>query len=150
MIDSIVMDVSIEEIIAPQAAAQTAVNLNSAPIFVGDCEGFAIMAAIGTIAPTGTVGFKLKQGDLADGSDLQDVAGSALASMGDTDDNKSFLSEVVRSRGKYVSPNITRGTANSDVRGVWILKYKKRVSPVVQGAKIFAAKQLGSPANGTA
>lgn len=144
--DSILADMQIEEIIPPQAAGQTSVNLDTAPVFVGDCEAFAIMAAIGTIAAGGVVGFKLRQGDLANGGDLADISGSALANMADTDDNKSFITEVIRCRNKYVSPSIARTVANSDVRGVWIIKYGKRVRPATQGAKVFASVQLGSPA----
>lgn len=148
-LQSLLNDVSIEQIIAPQAAGVTAVNLNSAPVFTGDCEAFAILTAVGTILATGTVDQKLKMGDLSDGSDLADIAGSAMTQMVAADTGKSFLVEVVRSRFKYVSPNITRATANSDIRGVWILKFGKRVTPVVQGSNIKAAKALASPAVGT-
>lgn len=146
---SLVDDAVFEEIIGPAAAAQTLVALNSAPAFVGDCEAFAIMAAVGTIAPTGTVDFKLKHGDAADGGDLADVKGSALAQMIDTDDNKSFLSGVIRPIKPYISPNLTRGTANSDIRGVWLIKYGVRVRPVTQGTKIKDSETLGSPLSGT-
>lgn len=147
---SILNDVSIEQIVAPVAAGQTAVNNNSAPVFTGDCEAFAILTAVGTIVSTGTVDQKLKMGDASDGSDLQDVEGSAMTQLQSADTGKSLLVEVIRSRFKYVSVNIARGTANSDIRGVWIMKFGKRVTPVAQGANIKYSKALGSPALGTA
>jgi len=147
---SLVDDAVFSQIIDPAAAAQTLVSLNSGPAFVGDCEAFAILAAIGGIAATGTVDFKLKHGDLVGGGDLADAEGSALTQMTATDDNKSFLSGVIRPRKAYVSPNITRATADSDVRGVWLIKYGMRVTPVTQGLMIKDSESLGSPASGTA
>lgn len=147
---SLIDDCEVSQIVDPVAAGTSLVSMNSGPAFVGDCERFAILAAVGAIAPTGTVDMKLKHGDASNGGDLADVEGSAMTQMVDTDDNKFFLSGIIRPTKAYISPNLTRGTANSDIRGVWLLKYGKRIRPVTQGAMCKASKSLGSPASGTA
>lgn len=151
-IRSVVDDCEIARILNAVAAGTGAVSpqsVNSAPVFVGDCEAFVIIALIGAIVSTGTVAFKLQHGDLADGTDLADVEGSALTQMGDADDNKMFVSEVFNPIKNYVNPVFTRATANGTVDGVIILKFGKRVRPVAQGATVKAAESLGSPASGT-
>lgn len=140
----------LDQIIGPQAAAQTLVSLNNAPVDVSDCEGFEIITLVGTIATGGTVDQKLKHGDLSDGSDLADVEGSAMLQMNDADDNKMWRTGVLNPTKKYISPNITRGTANSDIRGVLLIKYGLKRSGMPQESEVKQAKTLGAPPSGTA
>ena len=110
------------------------------------------MVLIGAMAASAVAAFKLQHGNLADGSDLADVEGSALPSMGDTDDNKMWVSEVIRRRPgfKYINPVVTKSGGKVTIDGMLIIKYGKRVRPVTQEATVKAAEQLGSPASGTA
>jgi len=154
-IDSLIDDCVFKRIMNAQGAASTGsvspYSVDSAPVDVSDCEAFVIQVLIGAMAASAVAAFKLQHGNLADGSDLADVEGSALTSMGDTDDNKMWVSEVIRPRPgfKYINPVVTRSGGNVTVDGMVIIKYGKRVRPVTQDATVKAAKQLGSPASGT-
>lgn len=139
----------LDQIIGPVAAGLTLVSNNSAPIYVGDCQGFEIITLVGSIADTGTVDQKLKHGDLADGSDLADVKDSAMTQMTTADDNKIWRTAVLKPEKAYISPNITRGTANSDIRAVLLIKHGLMKSGMAQESEVKQAKTLGSPISGT-
>lgn len=154
MIDSLYSDAVFKRIMNAQAASSSGsvspYSIDSAPVDVSDCEAFAIVVMIGAMASSAVAAFKLQHGDDAAGGDLADVEGSALTSMADTDDNKMWVSEVIRPRKKYINPVVTKSGGNVTIDGMLIIKYGKRVRPVSQDATVKAAEQLGSPASGTA
>ncbi len=149
-IDSLLTDCNFERILNAQAPGSSGTVAPAAAVDVSKYEAYMIMVSIGAIVSGGAAAFKLQHGDLANGSDLADVEGSALTPMADTDGNKMFLSEVIRPLKNYVLPVVTRSGANVTVEGMWLIGYGKRgVKPVTQGSTVKSSKQLGSPLSGT-
>lgn len=154
-IDSLFTDCVFKRILNAQSPASSGAispqAVSSAPIDVGEFEALAVLVVIGAIAASGVAAFKMQHGDLANGSDLADIEGSALTPMGQDDDNKMFLSEIIRPRKRYLNPVVTPSGGNVTVEAMIIIGYGKRgVRPVTQDATVKAAEQLGSPASGTA
>jgi Flp pilus assembly CpaE family ATPase len=135
---------------AMNAIAAGTTNQNSSVIDMQGFEGVAFVAAFGALTATAVTGIKVQQGTLADGSDMADLAGSALA-IPDTDDNKLLVTDVYRPIERYVRLVVTRGTANAVIDSVSALQYSSRVKPTTQDSATVSGSELSiSPAEGTA
>lgn len=108
-------------------------------------EGVQFIALFGALTPNQATSLKVQQGDLADGSDMADLAGSAHTALADADGNKCLVTDVFRPQKRYVRPVVTRGTANAVIDGVIALQYSPRVKPVTNGLTVKATKLLVSP-----
>jgi hypothetical protein len=124
-------------------------NQNSSVIDMAGFEGISFIAAFGTLTSTAVTGIKVQQGTLANGSDMVDLAGTALA-IPDTDSNKLLASDIYRPTKQYVRLVVTRGTANAVIDGVNALQYKGRIRPNTQDATVSGTETWVSPAEGTA
>src|SRR5574343_348087 len=65
-----------------------------------DYSSIAFITQVGTIASGGTVKVKIQHGDLANGSDMADIAGSGV-DLADTDDNKRVCHEIYHGTKRY-------------------------------------------------
>lgn len=124
-------------------------NQNGSVIDMSGFEGVMFIAAFGALTATAVTGIKVQQGVLADGSDMADLTGSALA-IADTGSNKLLATDVYRPQERYVRLVVTRGTANAVIDGVTAVQYSPRVSPTTQDTTVAASEQLISPAEGVA
>jgi hypothetical protein len=71
-------------------------NQNGAVIDMSGFEGVQFVALFGALTPNQVTSLKVQQGNLADGSDMADLAGSAHAALADTDANKCLVTEFFR------------------------------------------------------
>lgn len=100
---------------APAAAGTTAVN--GVVVDTLGNESIAFLVHFGAITATAVTTVKVQTGDMADGSDMADVVGSAVT-VPDTASNKVVMSaELHRPRKRYARYVVTRVTANSVVNG---------------------------------
>lgn len=131
---------------APVAAGQTTVTGTTI-----DTQGFedvTIKAKLGTITSTGVATLKAAHGDAANGSDKQDIEGSAVVAT-DADSNKYLAIEIHRPRHRYITPILTRETANVVVEGIEVILSGASHTPVAQ-PEIAADVALNGPDTGDA
>ncbi len=113
-------------------------------------EGVQFVALFGALTAGQVTSLKVQQGNLADGSDMADLAGNAHAALADTDANKCLVTDVFRPQKRYVRAVVTRGTANAAIDGVIALQYGSRVKPTTNDSTVKATKLLISPDEGVA
>lgn len=140
--------------------SETKVVLVSAPVAAGttlvtgttiDMLGFkGIMgiAKLGDVTATALPHFQVFHGDLANGSDAVQLAGTAAqAAAGASDqDNKFMIVDVEHPMKRYITFKLARTTANVVVEGILAILYKARDVPVTQGADVLDADGLYNPA----
>jgi hypothetical protein len=134
-------------VINAQAAGIT--NVNSSVIDMAGYEGVQFTALFGTITTTAVTGIKVQQGNQSDGSDMTDLAGTALA-IPDTASNKVLISEIYKPTKRYVRLVVTRGTANAVIDGVLAQQFGARVNPPTNDSSVAATEYWVSPAEGIA
>jgi hypothetical protein len=113
-------------------------------------EGVQFIALFGALNSNQVTSVKVEQGNLPDGSDMADLAGSLHTALADADGNKCLVTDVFRPQERYVRAVVTRGTANAAIDGVIALQYGARVKPVMNDATVKATKLLVSPDEGVA
>lgn len=141
----------VDEMKFSNAVAATAAGTTEIDCGLLDTQGFlnnAVMVLPGAIVSGAATSVKWKHGDLADGSDLMDVAGSGLTIL-DTHDGGIFVSEIVKPLKRYAKAEILRATQNATIdRAVYIQGRAFRV-PVTQDATVKGTEILFSPVDGT-
>ncbi len=141
---------SIKVIRALNSVAAGTTPRNGSVIDMSGFEGVQFIALFGALTPNQVTSLKVQQGNLADGSDMADLAGSLHTALTDADGNKCLVTDVYRPQKRYVRAVVTRGTANAIIDGVIALQYSTCVKPVTNDATVKAAKLLVSPDEGIA
>ena len=118
---------------------------NGSVIDMSGFEGVQFIALFGALTATQVTSLKVQEGNLADGSDMADLAGSPHTALGDADGNKCLVTDVFRPQKRYVRSVVTRGTANAVIDGVIALQYSPRLKPVTNDSTVKATKLLVSP-----
>ncbi|MDG3003242.1 hypothetical protein [Paludisphaera mucosa] len=135
--------VGIDVAIDPVAAGAT--DANGKVIDTLGYESIAFAINIGTITSTAVTGLKIQSGALANGSDMADVAGSAVA-IADTQSNKvAWSAEVHRPSKRYVRVVVTRATANAVVAGGVAILGRAGYQPAAAGANQAATTPAVPP-----
>lgn len=141
-------DVKKTRVMAAQAAGTTSVEGEISDM--SGFEGIQYDALYGTLSSGAVTGLKVQQGDLPDGSDMDDLEGSAQ-SIAEARDNDVLCTDIYRPTKRYVRPVVTRSTGNAVIDGVMATQYGARVRPVTHdSATIAGAECLASPPEGTA
>jgi hypothetical protein len=135
---------------ALNSVAAGTMNQNGSVIDMTGFEGVQFIALFGALTATQVTSLKVQQGDLADGSDMADLAGSLHTALADTDGNKCLVTDLFRPQKRYVRAVVIRGTANAVIDGVVALQYSARVQPVTNDSTVKASKLLVSPDEGIA
>ena len=141
---------SVKVIRALNGVAAGTSSQNGAVIDMSGFEGVQFVALFGALTPNQVTGLKVQQGNLTDGSDMADLAGSAHIALADADANKCLVTEVFRPQERYVRAVVIRGTANAVIDGVIALQYSSRTKPTTNDTTVKATKLLISPDEGTA
>ena len=128
------------------AAGQTVVT--GATVDTAGFSDVLIKCKLGAITATGTATLKAAQGNAADGSDKADIEGSAVVAT-DADGNKFLCIEIHRPQERYITPILTRATANVVVEGIEVLLSNPSHVPVVQ-TSVADSVALNGTAEGTA
>ncbi len=128
------------------AAGQTLVT--GATVDTQGFEDVLIKCKLGAITATGTATLKAAQGNAADGSDKADLEGSAVTAT-DADGNKYLIIEIHRPQERYITPILTRATANSVIESIEVLLSNPSHVPLVQ-TSVAKSVALITPAEGVA
>jgi hypothetical protein len=123
---------------------------NGSVIDMSGFEGVQFVALFGALTATQVTSLKVQQGDLSDGSDMADLAGSLHTALADTDGNKCLVTDLFRPQKRYVRAVVTRGTANAVIDGVIAIQYSSRVEPTTNDTTVKSTKLMVSPEAGTA
>ncbi len=133
------------------AVAAGITDQNSTVLDMQGYDGVMFVAAFGTLTATQVTSIKAQQGALPDGSDMIDLAGTAVGPLADADGNKCLVLDVYRPQERYVRCVVDRGIANAVIDGIIAVQYSARLMPTVHDATTIAASELQvSPAEGTA
>lgn len=112
-------------------------------------EGFRMTLGMGAIVDGGVQSVKIQQGNLADGSDMADLADSKIDIL-DSSDNKIVQSDIYRPTDKYSRVVVSRATQNSEIDFCLIDFYALRLLPPTLDTTVQTVETLASPLEGTA
>lgn len=129
-----------------QAAAQTVIT--GITIDTQGYQDVTILAHMGAITATGTATLKAAQGNLPDGSDKNDLKGSGVV-ITDANANKAIAIQIHRPTKRYITPILSRATANSAVVAITVFLSSPAQVPVTQ-TYIVAKNALSGPDEGAA
>jgi len=132
--------------ITPTAGAAGTTTVNGTPVDMNGQDGVLFVVQMGTIAPGAVTSIKAQQDTVVGMGAAADIAGSGITVL-DTDDDKTFLLEIIRPTKQFVRVVVVRGTAAATVSAV-NLQYGAALMPVTHGANV-TAKRLVGPAEGT-
>ena len=135
-------------LVAAGAAAAAQTVITGTTIDTQGYQDVTVIAHLGAITATGTATLKVAQGNAADGSDKADLAGSAVASN-DTQSNKALAVGIHRPTKRYITPILTRATANSALVLLEVILSSPSQVPVTQ-TYIVVRKELNGPDEGSA
>jgi len=111
--------------------------------------GIVFKIAFGTITSGAVTSFKVQQGNIANMSDAEDIAGSAQTVL-DTNDNKIFISSFMRPYKRYLRLVTSRATQNAVVDYLEVILYAPADVFVTQDATVAGYEQFNGSAAGTA
>jgi hypothetical protein len=118
-----------------------------------DMSGFdAVLFEVlfGTLTATQVTSIKAQAGNLANGSDMSDIAGTSTGPLADADSNKMLVLDLIRPAGyRYVRLVIVRGTANAVVDGAVATQYYSKKMPETDDTTVSARKTVQFSALGT-
>lgn len=141
-------EVKISDAITPTNGAAGTTDITGTVIDMLGFEGVLMIVRMGAITANAVTSIKAQQGQLSNGGDLADLAGTAQT-IADTDDEKVYYIDVFRPQERYVAVFVDRGTANAVVSSAVYLQYGARKEPVTHGSNIYGETWV-SPAEGTA
>lgn len=117
--------------VANGAAAAGTSDVEGSTIDTQGFEDVTIIANLGTVTSTGVPALKAQGGDEDNGSDAAAIDG-AVAIGDDTDSNKSLAVQIHRPRERYITPLLTRTTANVAVENIIVILHNASHVPVDQ------------------
>jgi len=98
-----------------------------------DMQGFESVigeCCLGTLTATQTTALKAQAGNVANGSDMADLAGAVTPNAADADSNKVLVLEVVKPTNfRYVRFVVVRGTANAVIDSVVATQFCSHKQP---------------------
>lgn len=119
------------------ATAAGTTNINGTVLSMVGFDAVQFVAALGTLTANQVTKLKAQVGQLADGSDMADLAGAATAAMADADSNKLLVLDVIAPTGyKYIRCVVVRGTANAVIDSVVAQQYLADNKPVTQSSTV--------------
>ena len=125
---NVVLNSKRTRVVNSTAAGTTAINGS-----ILDMQGFETVVGeclLGALTATQVTSLKAQAGNLANGSDMADLAGAVTANAADADSNKLLVLEVVKPTAfRYLRFVVNRGTANAAVDGVVATQYATHKGP---------------------
>lgn len=125
-------------------AAQTAVT--GATIDTAGCESVRFLAVLGDVTDGSVLTLKAQSGSQSNGSDATDITGCATTAFtagASNADGKIISLDVVKPTKRYVTPVLTRTTANAVVAAIVAELYGYRKAPPAGGDVISEAVKQG-------
>lgn len=138
----------------PDASGWTVVagtsNVNSDIVDTAGFDGVRFIVGFGAITSGAATSIKVQQGAAAAMGDAADLAGTSVT-VGDTDDNKIAISEIIRPLERYLRVSTLRATQNSVIDFALVELFRAASEPVTQDTvTLIAPETWASPAEGTA
>jgi hypothetical protein len=130
------------------AQASAATNVNSSVVDSANFDNIRFEALLGAINTGGAVNVKVQGGALADGSDMADLIGVAVA-LTDADDNKIAILEVITPRERYLRCVVERTTQPSVIDGVVALLGGASHKPTVDDSTVKSRILSCAPSDGS-
>jgi hypothetical protein len=138
----------ISSAITPTAGAAGVSDINGSILDMAGFEGVKMHVRFGAITAGAVTSIKAQQGSQSDLSDAADIAGSGQT-VADTDDDKSFVIDLLRPDKRYVRLVVDRGTQNAVVAEAHYEQYGAFAKKITHGSDV-AVEQFTSPAEGAA
>jgi len=136
--------------VAAGAAAQTAISCTA--VNMTGFDGCLFLVPFGAIVSGAATSIKLTQCDTVGGS-YADLTGTSQT-VGDTDDNKTFVVDIQQPVEQFLKLEISRATQDATVGAVIAIPYHKSsrgtVLPVAGTNAIGGVERFTAPAEGTA
>ena len=130
-------------------AAGTGDTIDSTAVDMSGYEGVLFLAAFGALTATQVTSMKAAQG-LTSGGSFDDLLGTKLGPLADTDGDKVLSLDIYRPRDRFVRVSITRATANAVIDGVVAILYGPKKAKPAKDASVAFEEAHQSPAEGTA
>ena len=110
-------------------------------------ESVMFIIQFGVITAGAATSVKCQQS--ADDSSFADLEGTSQT-VGDTDDSKAFIVDIVKPLDRYVRPVVSRATQTSAIESITAILYGPREMPITIDATIGGSETHVSPDEGTA
>ena len=151
MIQSILKSAEVRNISVYTAAGTGDVITSSAIDMLG-YESAIVLVKLGAVTAGGVVTLKMQQSDDDAAADAySDIAGSALANVGNASTLKIMAVEILNPKKRYLKCLATRsGGQNVVIESITVLLFGAKVEPVALGATVDGSLQLVNPEEGTA
>lgn len=127
-------------------AAGTGDNQDGSLLDTFGYDAVEFVGLVGALTSTNVTTFKIRGGDLANGSDLADLTGASVA-FTDADDNKCARINLMDLQHRYLKPRFTRATANAVLDGVIAILYKGKNRPASEDSTCVGAVNLAGARN---
>lgn len=119
----------------------------STQTFTFDRQGFdgaRVLLQWGVVVDACTMGLKVQQGDLANGSDAADITNASLTKTASTSSGEVWSLDVYQPTKRYLTVVITRGAQNATIQACSVDMYDPRNEPVAltnfaKSAQIFCS-----------
>lgn len=125
------------------AAGTTVVNSAGVQLGAGNSVLFIVIFGTITTAPT------VHAEQSSDDSTYNDLAGTELADLADTDDNLVALLDVRDVQDEYVRCVVDRSSGNVVIDAILAIKYDCKEHPVTQTSDVASHEKHLSPSEGT-
>lgn len=119
------------------AVAAGSTNVNTTVLDMQGYESAMAVCSLNTLTATQVTKLKAQAGDLADGSDMADLAGAETAKAADADSNKLLMLEVVKpTNHRYLRFVVERATADAVIDSVTVTQFASHKQPETQDATV--------------
>lgn len=145
---NLLSNIKITRVLNAVAAGTT--DQNGTALDMSGFDGVVFIAAFGALTATQVTQIKAQQDTDSGMGTAQDLAGTLVGPLADTDGNKLLVLDVYRPRERYVRCVVDRGTANAVIDGVVAIQYCGRKMPLTQDSTVAFSESHQSPAEGTA
>jgi hypothetical protein len=127
-------------------------NVNGTVIDMQDFDSVVFEVLFGALTATQVTETKIQGGNLANGSDMTDLAATHCGPLGDSQSNFMLVTDVVKPAGfRYLRVVVVRGTANAAIDGAVAVQYNAHKAPQTDDASTVSAQlTVVSPIAGTA
>lgn len=139
--------------IKPDASGYTvaagAADVNSDIIDTAGFDALRFIVGFGAITSGAATSIKVQQNTANSATGMADLAGSAQT-VADTDDNKIFITEILKPQERYVRLTTLRATQNAVIDFALVELFRARTLPITEDSIVGGSETHAAPAEGTA
>jgi hypothetical protein len=151
MITNLLQESQRTRVINSTAAGTT--NVNGTVLDMQGFESVLHEVMFGALTATQVTSIKIQGGNLANGSDMADLANTKVGPLLDTQSNFVLVSDIIKPVGfRYIRVVVVRGTANAVIDGAMATQYAVKKLPAssddplsVSATRLTVAPVAGTP-----